>query len=100
MAKAETREEWAGRVASWREGGLSARAFATGKACTAHGLYQWARELQRPELAREPTEMRFAHVVLSDAEASPSETAIVIEACGVRVDVWRGFDQATLGPVR
>ena len=107
--KRATREEWATRVAKWRESGLSAPAFAAQIGVKAKTLTWWRanlvrlaasgppkRALARPRDARNgsspPKPLEFVEMTAA-IESEPLE---VVLSTSVRIRVRRDFDSQTL----
>src|SRR3954452_21282994 len=107
-----TREEWATRVAKWKESGLSAPAFAAQIGVRAKTLAWWKgnllrlatsapkRALARPRDARtgnaSPRVKSLEFVEMTTAAATESEPLEVVLPTSVRIRVRRGFDSQTL----
>lgn len=107
-----TREEWAARVARWKDSALTATEFATEIGVSAHSLSWWKWRLAstarsdppKRALARRTTlpiarplpaisPLTFVEMTAS-TETDPLEVVLPSE---VRIRVRPGFDAATLG---
>ena len=86
----QTETAWAERVAAWRESGLSAARFASGKEFAASTLRYWASRLKRLRV-EEPT-ITFARLPRAELPPRPV-TMIVGEA---RIEVFGDTDEAAL----
>lgn len=108
-----TREEWATRVARWKDSGLTATEFASEVGVSAHSLSWWKWRLtsqaraERPKraLARraaqpmgEPTATAISPLTFVEMTAAPETDRLeVVLASSVRIRVRPGFEGATLG---
>jgi len=90
-----TRERtWVERVRAWRDSGVSAREFSSGRGFSSSGLYKWARHLKGSEIAAELTTPRVRMVRVDRVASVPA--ALVVEVGTARVVVPAGFDAATV----
>ncbi|MDB4931804.1 MAG: hypothetical protein JWM10_4288 [Myxococcaceae bacterium] len=89
-----TAQRWRERVGAWRASGLTADAFASGKAFSASTLRWWSSRLGRaPSVA-------FLELVPRPAMATPEPAReLVIEVGAARVRVAPGFDPTFLAAV-
>ena len=110
--KRSTREEWAARVAKWKESGLSAPAFAAQIGVRPKTLTWWKANLVRLATAAAPPKRALARPrEAPNGSASPSvksfefvemtaamesEPLEVVLPTSVRIRVRRGFDSQTL----
>ena len=79
---------WVKRVEKWQRSGLSSEAFAAGKGFTGAGLRHMASRLRSESTPGARPEIALARVVTT--RPSTSETPVVLELNGVRVEVRRG----------
>ncbi len=86
----QTETAWAERVAAWRESGLSAARFASGREFAASTLRYWASRLKRLR-AEEPT-ITFAQLARTESMPRPV-TMFVGEA---RIEVFGDTDEVAL----
>lgn len=111
-----TREKWAARIREWRESGLSAEEFTTGKEYAASSLRVAASQLDAPRDRKAPTEPAVGSASASSERpasvssktprfvpvrttAAPRGSEIVVEVGGARVRVSRGVDLVLVGEV-
>ncbi|MBK6534147.1 MAG: hypothetical protein IPF99_32645 [Deltaproteobacteria bacterium] len=88
-----TAQRWRERVGAWRASGLTAEAFASGKAFSASTLRWWSSRL-----GRAPS-VPFLELVPRPAVAPESPRDLVIEVGAARVRVAPGFDPTLLAAV-
>ena len=88
-----TVQRWQERVAAWRASGLTADAFASGKAFSASTLRWWSSRLKRA-----PT-VTFLKLLARPAAAPEPPRDLVIEVGAARVRVVSGFDPSLLAAV-
>lgn len=94
-----TRAEWAGRVARWQAGGLSAKAFAAREGIDAKLLGWWRWRLGCGASSESERAPRFVEMQVIDAVPAPSRAPGPVEIVlgnGRVVRVAPGFDAATL----
>jgi len=98
-----TPQQWARLVEEYEVSGHSQRRF-----CTEHGIGQsslryWRRRLEQGSGAEggqaSPGVRLVALKVLDDAPARADSGLVVVSPRGVRVEIARGFDTATLARV-
>ena len=89
MASVALQEEWSGKIAAWRESGLSIAAWCRDNGEGYHRFIYWRKRLAMPE--RQPLGM-FVELEL----AAPP---LALECNGVYVHVSSGFDAGLLGEV-
>ncbi len=80
----ETEAKWTERVQQWRDSGLTARKFSTGRGFSAGGLRHWAHRLSRRGVAaavltRSPRTKRAAAAVGKD-ERMPQTTTMPLRS--------------------
>ncbi len=107
-----TREEWATRVAKWKDSGLSAQSFAAEIGVNAKTLTWWRANLLRTATSGRskrsvvgPRDARTSHTpppvkpleFVQMTAAFESEPLEVVLRTSVRIRVRRGFDSLTLG---
>ena len=109
-------QEWAKRVALWRESGLTAKEYAAAAGLNAGTLCHWAWKLGSDASSGEPSarpmpktppgdgaKVRSAalprFVELSAATVTSSSTMLELVLGELRVRVPAGFDEQTLGRV-
>ena len=104
-----TREEWATRIARWKESGLSLAAFAAEIGVHCKTLGWWRKQLasatpssppkralaHREERAQRATSARPLNFVEMTAAIEGDALEVVLPT-SVRIRVRRGFDSATL----
>ena len=90
--------KWTARVQAWRQSGLTARVFCQDKDFSDGGLRYWGSRIRRGEAAGAKPELRLSRIV-GGTMGDSVETPIWVEACGVRVEVRRGFDREVLRAV-
>jgi hypothetical protein len=98
MTKA-TEEKWRTRVAEWRESGMTAEEFASGRGFEASTLRFWSSRLRHVEetsSASEPT-VAMARVVRASPVARDAGIEVVVG--GARVVLTAGFDAELLREV-
>ncbi len=88
-----TVQRWRERVGAWRASGLTAEAFASGKAFSASTLRWWSSRL-----GRAPS-VPFLELVPRPAAAPDSPRDLVIEVGAAPVRVAPGFDPTLLAAV-
>ena len=98
-----TPEQWSALVKAYQASGQSQRAFCDEQGIGQSSLRYWKRRLE-PGAGIEPTPAatgsRFVAVqVLEDPPALSDSGLVVISPHGVRVEITRGFDAATLARV-
>ena len=96
-------EQWAERVREWRESGMTAEQFASGKGFSGKTLQWWSGELARRsrETTRSKTKVAMARVVRPGELIAEriEDTPIAIVVGDLRVAVGRGFDASVLRDV-
>ena len=108
-----TREEWATRVARWKDSGLTATEFASEVGVSAHSLSWWKWRLTSPARAERPkralarrapqpmggpTATAISPLTFVEMTAAPETDRLeVVLPSSVRIRVRPGFDGATLG---
>jgi transposase len=114
MAKAA---EWSLRVKEWQASGKSAREFCEGRGFSVSGLHWWSSHFKRnaAKAAKDRPRVRLARVVERRASEGICEAsrggvvgrslvvgkspAAVVHVGGVRIEVPRAADEATLATV-
>ena len=89
---------WVKRVEQWQRSGLSSEAFAAGKGFTGAGLRHMAHRVRSEAREGSRPEMALARVVTSTA-STDSETPVVLDVDGVRIEVRRGASRDALAVV-
>ena len=104
--KPSTEAMWVERIAEWTRSGQSATEFAEDKPFTS-GTLMWAasrlrkgtggdRKQRESRQRRAPKrKIQLAEVIRRPARIAPNEN-LVLEICGARVSVARGFDRSLL----
>lgn len=95
-----TERKWFDRVRAWRESGLTADAFATGKDFAASSLRQWSHSLKKESAAALTTGL--ARVRLARVERAPERVltvALLVEVGPARLHIPSGCDGATVRAV-
>ena len=92
-----TQAVWAERVRAWRESGESAAKFTEGKGYSKSGLWHWAAKLGRESGCAGPG-IAMARVVVKKEEGVRNES-LVVEVCGARVVLHKGFSRPLLREV-
>jgi hypothetical protein len=98
----EAAAAWAARVSAWRASGESARDYAARIGFAAATLRWWSSELGRRgvAVAEAPPKLTLARVELKSSHAGRvGGSGVHLSVGGLRVDVDRGFDAATLRAV-
>jgi hypothetical protein len=90
---AQTEATWQGRVRAWREEGVTAEEFASGKPFAASTLRYWSSRLNRT------VRPRWLRVVPRGAAAATADAGLLVEVAGARIRVARGFDASLLAEV-
>jgi hypothetical protein len=101
-----TEQKWAERVQAWRESGLTAREFSTGRDFSAGGLRHWAYRLKRGGTAasaastpattprrKVPQGVRVARV---ERISAPTSATLMVEIGPARLHVPARVDRPTL----
>jgi transposase len=104
-----TREEWAARVARWKDSGLTAAAFGAQEGISPGGLTWWKWRLASKEskralaqrsvkVASKAETARISPLTFVEMTATMHGAALeVVLPSSIRVQVRPGFDGATLG---
>jgi hypothetical protein len=79
---------WVKRVQQWQRSGLSSEAFAAGKGFTGAGLRHMASRVRSESGSQELPNIALARVVTS--RPVTTETPVVLELNGIRIEVRRG----------
>lgn len=95
-----TEQKWIERVRVWRESGLSAREFSTGRDFAVSSLRQWSSRLRRRDEVRSrpgaPVRVRFARV---EREPLAATAVVTVEVGDARVSIPPGADVTTVRAV-
>ena|SRR5437868_10757662 len=106
-----TREEWAKRVERWKDGGLSAKEFASELGIDARSLIWWkwrlgspaATAVKRGRAGRRPAAIakttKLSPLTFVEMAAVRSESIEIALPSTISVRVRPGFDDATLARV-
>lgn len=96
-----TERKWFERVRAWRESGLAAGTFSTGKGFAASSLVQWSYALKKrglsPPPAAGPVRVRLARVARWHGDEDAR--TLTVEVGHARVRVPPGADEATVRAV-
>lgn len=90
---AQTEATWQQRVRAWREEGVTAEEFASGKPFAASTLRYWSSRLNRK------VGPRWLRVVPRGAAGTTVDAGLIVEVGGARVRIARGFDASLLADV-
>ena len=107
--KPSTEATWVKRIEEWTRSGQSATEFAEGKPFTS-GTLMWAASRlrngaggKRKQCDSGPREARKRKIEMAEVIRRPSRITVterlVLEVCGARVSVGRGFDRSLLRDV-
>ena len=101
--KRRTPQRWARLVEEYEASGQSQRRFCAGHGIGQSSLRYWRRRLEQGSGAEggqaSPGVRLVALKVLDDAPALADSGLVVVSPRGVRVEIARGFDTATLARV-
>jgi hypothetical protein len=102
-----TREEWAARIARWKDSGLTAAEFASEIGVRARTLSWWkwrlsSKKQESPKGARRAAgslgkATRISPLTFVEMTAIDTDRLEVVLASSVRIRVRPGFDSTTLG---
>lgn len=93
-----TKAKWVGRVREWKDSGLTAKAYASGKDFKASTLTYWASLLRRKPVADAEGASPIRMVRVVAAPAARAET-LVVKVGEAQVVVGAGFDGGLLREV-
>jgi len=103
MDRRSNREQWSERVRRWKDGGLTARQFASETGLNYHTLLWWSSHLKREESggdtsAEQQTGPEFVELTEAFCGQRPVAVESVIEllVSDVLIKVPHNFDEQTL----